>query len=53
MTHCPDCGEELESLERTAIDTFDNSLKPGEPDMGDPVLYECPHCGVVIGISDQ
>jgi hypothetical protein len=46
-----DCGEELASVATRTVDTLDNQITDDEPDMGDPVLYECPHCGGVLGIS--
>jgi len=51
MTHCTDCGEELAAVETRVIDTFSMELKDEDPEMGDPTLYECPHCGAVLGIG--
>ena len=40
MGNCPDCGEELESV---AV---------SETEVVSGVVYECPACGVILGVSD-
>ncbi|MCO8242892.1 MULTISPECIES: phage terminase large subunit family protein [unclassified Haladaptatus] len=45
MSHCPDCGDEIENLAKgnaTARHTFSAAT-----------VWECPHCGVILGVSDN
>lgn len=40
MGRCIDCGEELESV------------VVSETEVASGVVYECPDCGVILGVSD-
>lgn len=40
MGHCSDCGEELAS-----VAVSDTEVASG-------VVYECPECGAILGVSD-
>lgn len=40
MGHCVDCGEELDSVVLS------------ETDVVSGVVYECPECGAILGVSD-
>ena len=40
MGHCPDCGRDLESVVLSDTDVVSG------------VVYECPECGAILGVSD-
>lgn len=40
MGHCPDCGREVEEV---AV---------SETQVTSGVVYECPKCGAILGVSD-
>jgi len=40
MGHCPDCGVEVDEL---AV---------SETRIASGIVYECPDCGAIVGVSD-
>lgn len=40
MTHCPECRKELDDLAYTMMGN-------------DAIAWECPHCGVILGVESQ
>lgn len=40
MGHCLDCGEEIDEL------------GVSETEITSGVVYECPNCGAILGVSD-
>lgn len=43
MSHCPDCGEEVEKLVKSDASAggFLSSRN----------VWDCPHCGAILGVS--
>ena len=47
MGHCPQCGETVEQTVTGNTDTDEGAT------MRYAYVHECPHCGVILGVSDS
>ncbi|WP_440007500.1 hypothetical protein [Halomicrococcus sp. SG-WS-1] len=45
MSHCPDCGEDVTELTKSRV-AADHTFSAA-------TVWECPHCGAVLGVSDN